>query len=321
LYVTPLGQVTPQEFYDVGGKGANLARLLKAGLPVPGGFCVSTEAYEAHVNLHNIEMLIDEIEASIDQPATRDNQNLGAEIRRAFLTAQIPDAIRSGIEATLHQAGWIGQAVVVRSSSTLEDNSRASFAGQHDSFVNVCGDDQILNAVRACWASLWTRRALVYRLDHGLMSRSPQMAVVIQKMLRPEVSGVVFTADPITSSRTETLITATFGLPDLLVSGLVAPDEYRVKKETFEFSTQRISNKEIESVASPSGGTERVRIARERRRCEALSKFQVQDLARLADKVDRFFGEPQDIEWCLERGIFWILQARPMSFPLVAAVS
>jgi phosphoenolpyruvate synthase/pyruvate phosphate dikinase len=321
MYTKRLEEAPPPQSHEVGGKAANLAKLINAGLPVPAGFCVTTKAYEEHLNVHNIQAILDEELADIDRAERRGRQNLGAEIRGAILNAPLPDTIRAEIDAALNEVGWGKQAVVVRSSSTSEDGARASYAGQHDSYLNVSGDDQIAQAVRACWASLWTRRAILYRLGLGLMHRPVSMAVVIQMMLRPDVSGVVFTADPITGNRSEAVITASFGLPDTIVSGIVSPDEFRVSKEDFRITSKRISDKKIESVPVPGGGTERRPVSGDRRQAEVLTESQVHSLISLTNKVERHFGEPQDVEWCLESDRLWILQSRPMSFSYVGSAT
>lgn len=283
----------------VGGKGASLVRLAGAGLPVPAGFVVTTEAYREFV----VGDLDDQIQAASALPPAR----ASAEISAAFARHDLPEAVEAAVREALPPVG-----VAVRSSASEEDSRTASFAGQHDSFMNVHGADAVLDAIRDCWASLWTDRAIAYREQHGITHRSASIAVVVQEFVAAEVAGVMFTADPVTGVHTEVVINAAWGLGEALVGGMVTPDVYVVERGGAEKSRQ-VSDKAVRSVAAAGGGVHEAPVPDSERGRPALDQTQSAALARLGERIEALHGTPVDVEWTLRDGRFAIVQSRPIS--------
>ncbi|WP_328306220.1 rifamycin-inactivating phosphotransferase [Actinomycetospora sp. NBC_00405] len=298
--VLPFGEIDRSRVRDVGGKGANLGELSRiAGVHVPAGFCVTTDAFRRAISaVPSLEDRLDRL-SGLD-PDDRDAAAaVSAEIREAIgdhpVSADLAVAI---IRAIGHMGADADAAYAVRSSATAEDLPTASFAGQHDTFLNVVGPVAVLEHVRACWASLFTERAVSYRVRHGVDHRTVHMAVVVQQMVTPDASGVLFTADPVTSNREVTTIEAVLGLGEALVSGLVSADTYTVRE-----------GEVVERV---------IAVKEEPARRPALTDAQVVGLAQLGRRIEAHFGRPQDVEWCLVDGGFRIVQSRPITtlFPV-----
>jgi rifampicin phosphotransferase len=299
-----------------GGKGANLGDLSRVGgIRVPQGFCVTTDAYR-EVVARNGEFiaLLDELSrlAAGDPKGLR---AMSSRIREVVETTPIPGGIAEEISSHLDVLGESG-AYAVRSSATAEDLPTASFAGQQDTYLNVTGKDAVLHHVSKCWASLFTERAVTYRLQQGIDHRSVQLAVVIQRMVFPEVAGIMFTADPITSNRKVTSIDAGFGLGEALVSGLANADNYRVQDG--RIVDRKVSAQAVAVRAVPGGGTEETEIETDHRSVQKLADAQILRLAGIGRTIEAHFGRPQDIEWSLSDDTFNILQSRPITtlFPI-----
>ena len=240
-----------------------------------------------------------------------------ANIRETIEATAIPSDIAAAITGSLARLGDQG-AYAVRSSATAEDLPTASFAGQTDTYLNVVGQAAVLRHIRRCWASLFTERAVTYRLQKGLRHDQVQMAVVVQEMVFPEAAGVVFTADPVTSNRRVISLEASLGLGEALVSGHVNADSYKVRDT--EVIAKAVARKQLAVRALPAGGTQEQGIDPERQDQPALTDAQVVHLAQLARQIEAHFGWPQDIEWCLVDDGFQILQSRPITtlFPIPA---
>ncbi|MFM9369934.1 rifamycin-inactivating phosphotransferase [Streptomyces sp. Da 82-17] len=300
----------------VGGKGAHLGALARIeGVRVPGGFCVTTEAFRrATADAPGLGSLLDELARSgpDDQAAVG---RLSAEIRRAIEQAPVPGELAAEITGALARHG-AAAAYAVRSSATAEDLPTASFAGQQDTYLNVLGSDEVLRHVRRCWASLFTDRAVTYRQRNGIDHRTVHMAVVVQRMVVPEAAGVLFTADPVTGNRRDAAVDAGFGLGEALVSGIVDPDVFRVRDG--EVVARTIAAKERAVRPVPGGGTRTEAVDAGRREQPALTDGQAVELVRLGRRIEAAFGRPQDIEWCLADGEFSIVQSRPITtlFPV-----
>ncbi|MGH3981718.1 MAG: PEP/pyruvate-binding domain-containing protein [Pseudonocardiaceae bacterium] len=295
-------QLTPV----VGGKAANLGELIRAGFPVPPGFCITTAAYQ--------QVAVDAFDL--------DAQNIGSiaeQARTAILAAHVPTAITDAVERAYCALGD-DVPVAVRSSATAEDLPWASFAGQQDTYLNIVGVDAVLDAVRRCWASLWTDRAVSYRTTNGIDHVTVRLAVVVQQMVEPQVAGVLFTADPVTGHRGHTVIDASPGLGEAVVSGAVNPDHFVVDTAGAVLQ-RRLGDKRVIVRSLHGGGTEKVmRPADGEQPC--LSDAQIRDLAALGQRVQAHYGTPQDIEWGLDgAGALWLTQARPITtlYPLPVA--
>jgi pyruvate,water dikinase len=318
-YVLGFEEIDQTQAALVGGKGANLGELSRIdGIHVPPGFCVTTEAFRRIIA--NAPSL-DERRERLARLAPDDREtirSLSAEIRQTLAANPIPADLAAAITRHLARLG-AHAAFAVRSSATAEDMPAASFAGQQDTYLNVVGPAAILQHISRCWASLFTERAVTYRLRNGIDQQQVQMAVVVQRMLFPRVSGLLFTADPVTGNRTVASVEASFGLGEALVSGLVTPDVYTVRDG--EVVARAIATKRLAIDAAPAGGTREEAVAPERQNAPAMTEEQVVRLARLGRRIEAHFGRPQDIEWCLVGDDFQIVQSRPITtlFPIPAA--
>ncbi len=235
---------------------------------------------------------------------------MSKEIREVIMAVQIPTDVVEAVTQYLSRFGN-EHAYAVRSSATAEDLPYASFAGQQDTYLNIIGKEAILQHVRKCWASLFTERAVMYRMQNGFEHNQVSICVVVQKMVFPEASGILFTADPITSSRKILSIDASFGLGEALVSGLVSADNYKVKEG--EIVDKVISTKKVAIYALKEGGTETKQINSAQQKIQTLSERQILQLAQIGRQIEAYFGCPQDIEWCLARNTFYIVQSRPIT--------
>jgi phosphoenolpyruvate synthase/pyruvate phosphate dikinase len=295
----------------VGGKGANLGELARIeDVKVPDGFCVTTQAYrEVLEGCEAFNLLLDDL-AILQVDNRKGIVETTAKIRKVIEEIHIPKDIENEITRHLEQLG-VGNAYAVRSSATAEDLPGASFAGQQDTYLNIIGRDAILTSVSKCWASLFTDRAAIYRLQNGFDHRKVQLSVVIQQMIFPYASGIMFTADPVTSNRKVLSIDASFGLGEALVSGLVNADNYKVREG--RVVNKKISAKKLGIFPSADSGTEQGAIEQPQQNVQTLTDKQIIELTHLGRKIEVHFGKPQDIEWCLYQDDFYIAQSRPIT--------
>src|SRR2546430_3881111 len=317
-YVLGFQEVDQTQVAIVGGKGAHLGELSRIeGIRVPAGFCVTTDAFR---RIGAVAPAIDDRLDRLSRLTPDDRVAIGtlsAEIRRTLEGIAIPDDLAAAI--TLALAGLGEQAAyAVRSSATAEDLPTASFAGQQDTYLNIKGPAAILQHISRCWASLFTERAVTYRLRNGIDHRKVHMGVVVQQMVFPEAAGILFTADPVTSNRKVVAVEATFGLGEALVSGLVKADAYKVRDG--EVVAKAVATKQLAIRASAPGGTQEEAVDPERQEQPAVTDAQVVRLAQLGRRIEEHFGCPQDIEWCLVDDGFQIVQSRPITtlFPIPA---
>ena len=295
----------------VGGKGANLGELSRiAGIRVPDGFCISTEAFKRIMGeTPALNELLEQL--SLLKAGNRDKiSELSGEMRRVIAGIAIPQDITEEIIRFLAGFGE-KNAYAVRSSATAEDLPTASFAGQQDTYLNIIGKEAILKHISKCWASLFTERAVTYRLQNGFDHRKVYLSVVVQKMVCPQAAGILFTADPVTSNRKVLSIDAGFGLGEALVSGLVNADSYKVRNG--KVIVKKISAKKLAVYALKDGGTKAQETPPEQQNKQALADEQILQLERLGRKIEAHFGCPQDIEWCLAEDTFYIVQSRPIT--------
>ena len=315
-YVRRLEAIDKTQVALVGGKGAQLGELSRIeGLYVPAGFCVTTDAFRRIMSTAPwIDDQLDRL-SRLDPDRRQAIRALSAQIRRALEGTAIPDDLAAAITRSLTRLD--GQAAyAVRSSATAEDLPTASFAGQQDTYLNVVGLAAILQHVSRCWASLFTARAVTYRLRNGFDHRKVHLAVVVQQMLFPQAAGILFTADPVTSNRKVVSIEASFGLGEALVAGLVNPDVYKVRDG--EIVAKAVATKQLAIHACPAGGTQEVAVEPASQEQPALTDAQIVRLAQLGRRIEAHFGRPQDIEWCLVDDGFQIVQSRPITtvFPI-----
>ncbi len=317
-YVLSFQEINESQVAVVGGKGAHLGELSRIeGIRVPTGFCVTTVAFRRIMaDASSISDSLDPL--SRLRPDDREAiRTLSAEVRRILEGIAIPDDLAAPITRSVARLGEQA-AYAVRSSATAEDLPTASFAGQLDTYLNVVGPAAILEHISRCWASLFTERAVTYRLRNGFDQRNVQMAVIVQQMVFPQAAGILFTADPVTSSRKVVSVEAAFGLGEALVSGRVPSDVYQVRDS--EIVAKAIATKQLAIHPSPAGGTQELPIEAERQKQPALTDAQVVQLAQLGRRIEGHFGLPQDIEWCLVDDSFQIVQSRPITtlFPIPA---
>jgi len=307
-----LGLDSPQATVEsVGGKGASLARLSAAGLPVPPGFHITTHAYCRYVDENHLgeAIVAAAAQAQATDPATLDraSEQIQSLILKGTMPADIAEAIRRSY-------GKLGGdiAVAVRSSATAEDMPAISFAGQMETYLNVRGCDGVIDAVRRCWASLWTGRAIGYRERQGIKPEDIAIAVVVQQLVLAEAAGVVFTANPVTGARDEVVINAAWGLGEAIVSGLVTPDTIVVNKRTGKIASQDVADKETMTVRLDEGTCEEP-VPVDRRKRAVLEPAQTAELAKLGVRIEELYGRPMDIEWATSGGRIFIVQARPVT--------
>jgi pyruvate,water dikinase len=295
----------------VGGKGANLGELSKIeGIRVPDGFCISTEAFKRIIGeTPSINELLEQLSHLLVEDRDKIGE-LSGEIRRVIEGIAISEDINEEITRLLTRLGE-KNAYAVRSSATAEDLPTASFAGQQDTYLNIIGKEAIYQHISKCWASLFTERAVIYRLQNGFDHRKVHPSVVVQKMVFPQAAGILFTADPVTSNRKVLSIDASFGLGEALVSGLVNADIYKVRNG--KVIDKKISTKKLAIYALKDGGTKEQEISPERQNRQALTDEQIVQLERIGRKIEEHFGHPQDIEWCLVDDTFYIVQSRPIT--------
>jgi pyruvate,water dikinase len=304
--VIGLANADAESLAAVGGKGANLSKMIRAGLPVPGGFCVTTEAYAEAEAAVSIDY------DTFRSAGTEELKVLADRAREAFLAAPMPLDVAAAITAAYRELG-AETPVAVRSSATAEDLPHASFAGQQDTYLNIAGEAAVLDAVQRCWASLWTERAVIYRSTNGIDHRAVRLSVVVQQMVDAEIAGVLFTANPVTGRRHQAVIDASPGLGEAVVSGTVNPDHFVVDPGSGEIVERRLGDKRFAVRSIQGGGTRQVESApADNQAC--LTDDQVRSLAALGERVEAHFGAPQDTEWAIDaRGKLWLTQARPIT--------
>jgi hypothetical protein len=313
--IVPFTDLSRDALALVGGKGANLGELTGAGLPVPPGFCVTTVAYEIVASEAGLEAMLD----THSTGDSVDSGHLAEAARNCLLAAPMPARIAEAITEAYRALG-AGEpiSVAVRSSATAEDLPFASFAGQQDTYLNIVGIEAVLDAVRRCWASLWTDRAVSYRASLGIDQSSVRLAVVVQCMIESFVSGVLFTANPLTGKRRQAVIDANPGLGEAVVSGVTNPDHFVVNTPTAEIVERHIGDKRVIIRGTEGGGTTRADTSDGSGEA-CLSDEQVRALAALGAQVEAHYGAPQDTEWAIDpSGKLWLVQSRPITtlYPL-----
>src|SRR5215207_7337079 len=295
---------------EIGGKGQSLARLAAAGLPVPNGFHITTAAYDDFIAENHLGDLIKVQLATTSDPASQATDRAASSIATLITGKEIPPAMMADIVRAYQRLG--SRPVAVRSSATAEDLPEASFAGQQESFLNVSGTDQLLEAVRRCWASLWTARAISYRAQHQIEPDRISLAVVVQELIDAEVSGIAFTADPVTGDDATIEINAAWVLGEAVVGGLVTPDTINVERVSQRIMRTVINTKTVMTQVTDSGTTV-APVPRARQNAPSLTESQALRLVDLAIRIEDLFKNPVDIEWCRTGDQIFILQARPIT--------
>ncbi|MBS4172859.1 phosphoenolpyruvate synthase [Bacillus sp. FJAT-49736] len=304
-------EIEKTQLHLVGGKGLNLGELSRIqGLQIPEGFCITTVGYQkAFEKNEKFQALLNQL--TILKVEERDQiGEISRKIRQLIIEAEIPSDVVNAVSDQLTQFGE-KHAYAVRSSATAEDLPHASFAGQQDTYLNIKGKDAILQHISKCWASLFTDRAVIYRIQNGFDHRHVYLSVIVQKMIIPHASGILFTADPVTSNRKVLSIDASFGLGEALVSGLVTPDCYKVQDG--KIVEKMLATKKLAIYGRKEGGAETQQIDPSQQKTQVLTDQQILQLALIGRQIEAYFRQPQDIEWCLVEDAFYIVQSRPIT--------
>lgn len=323
-YIKWFNEINKQDIPTVGGKGANLGELTQKGLDVPPGFCVTAGAYVHFIDYAELDEVIKELMRGLDEENSDMLQEVSKQVQDRINNGVIPEDLRNEIISAYREfsknVNLIDPEVAVRSSATAEDLPEASFAGQQDTYLHISGEEELMKHVRRCWASLWTARAIYYRVKQDFDHFEVSLSVVIQKMVNSEKSGVMFTANPVDSNTNEIMINASWGLGEAVVSGTVTPDEYLVNKKTKRIDEKHIAEKNIMVVKRKDGvGTEEIKIAdflgADKVNEQCLSDEEIMILANYGLKIEEMYGSHQDIEWGFDRDTkkLYILQSRPIT--------
>jgi len=298
-----------------GGKAANLGELISAGFNVPGGFVLTTASYDYFLEKNDLLKLISPLLEKVDASSEASLQDCSHKIRKAFEDAIVPEDLRFEVLKEFHSLFESKKKlglVAVRSSATAEDLPTASFAGQQDTFLNVYEPDDLIDKVKQCWSSLFTPRAISYRSSKGFEHSKVKLAVVVQKMVNSEVAGIMFTVDP-NSELPHIIIEAGYGLGEAIVGGKVTPDTYVVDKFHTKIINKRIAKQTWKLVRGKTGDTVREEVPVRDSEKQKLTDEQILEVADIGNQIELHYNKPMDIEWCLEDGEFYVVQARPVT--------
>lgn len=297
-----------------GGKGANLGEMARSGFPVPPGFCVSTEVYRNHICKLELEPLIKTLYSHIRNESMKELEEISGNIRKRIEEAPMPENAEQAIREAYRKLAGMGTPLVsVRSSATAEDLPDASFAGQQETFLSVCGEEQVLYYVKQCWASLWTPRSASYRQKNGFDHEKVALCVVVQAMVQSDKSGVLFTINPLTGNTGEMMVNASYGLGESIVSGRVTPDTFRISKTGPLVLEKQLGSKETQTITGPEGLTIETDVSEELRSSFCLEEAELRQLLELGLRVEKHYGKPQDIEWAIAGSKLFLLQTRPVT--------
>ena len=297
---------------SAGGKGASLCRMYRAGLNVPEGFIVRAETFTKFMVGTGLRDKILSMIEEIDFQKTSELIDKSKEIRDLIVETEMPEDIASELKE--YYAEFNNGPVAVRSSGTAEDLDDASFAGQQETYLFVIGEEDLIRFVKECWASLYNDRAIFYRREKGFKESDVSIAVVVQKMVNADKAGVLFTVNPVTKNPDEIMLEAAWGLGEAVVSGVVTPDNLWINKKTGEVTTEYISEKETMVIrASERGGSKEVEVPEELREAPVLTKEEQRALIDVANRIEAFYGKPEDVEWAIENGRLYMLQSRPIT--------
>jgi pyruvate, water dikinase len=298
---------------QVGGKGANLGEMTQAGFPVPNGFAVTVASYNLFVEANNLAEQIRELLTGIDVEESNELNRVARKIQNLLNTSEFPDEVKKEVFKAYEKLSGNEHALVaVRSSATAEDLPGASFAGQQATFLNIKGEANLMNAVRECWASLFTARAIYYRVQNKIDHNKVKISVIVQKMIQSKVSGVMFTIDPVSNEKDRIIIESVWGLGEMIVQGSVIPDTYVVQKDTFSILSKEISDQSIQLVKQGQDNKE-IEVPKNIRDIQKITDEDIIKLAKIGDKLQKHYYFPQDIEWAKEGDEIYIVQTRPIT--------
>ena len=309
-FVRHIPTLSMKDTYIAGGKGASLGEMSQAGIPVPPGFVIITHAFEQFLHDHDLNAEIVAQLATVNHQEMETIERASQAIRDIILQVEMSEGIKKEIIASFGQLN--SEFVAVRSSATAEDGTSASWAGELDSYLNTT-EETLLENVRRCWASLFTPRAIFYRFEKGFHTGNVSVAVVVQKMINSDVSGIAFTVHPVTEDPNQLIIEAGWGLGEAIVSGSITPDNFVIDKRDWSLVDSYIGDQQRKLIRKSGGGNEWVKVAKTRQSVQKLAADKVLQLAKLAVKIEQHYGFPCDIEWAMEDDEFYILQSRPVT--------
>lgn len=308
MFIKTFKQISKKDVGIAGGKGASLGEMAGAGLPVPPGFVVLAGTFDYFLEQTN---LAEKIEVMLKKVKPADSNSLdkaSKDIRGLIAKAKMPQDLQTAIQAEFKSLN--AKFVAVRSSATAEDSKDASWAGELDTFLNI-EEKGLLEAVKKCWGSLFTSRAIFYRFEKKFQKQKVSVAVVVQKMVQSEISGICFTVHPVTKDKNQMIIEAGFGLGEAIVGGLVTPDSYVVNKENLSLTDITVSAQSFAIIKSQTGNIQK-KLGKEGAK-QKLQLRQIVELAKICKNIEKHYKSPQDIEWAYEKGHFYITQARPIT--------
>ena len=308
----PFSEITRQDVAIAGGKGANLGEMVRAGLPVPPGFVITSEAYRKFLQSSGLGEVIEKILASVDRSNNQALIEVEGTIRDLFEKEDPDPELCNEIVEQYHTLGE-NIPVAVRSSATAEDLAGASFAGQQNTYLNVYGDEELVHSVLKCWSSLFTSQAIYYRYHNGFNDLQVSMAVVVQRMVNSEKSGVIFTVDPVSNNPYQMVVEGVYGLGEGVVSGTITPDHFKVDRETMELRFKYLAPKSIMYAKDVNCGVVVMDVPEALKTRPVLDEKELELLVDMANRVEAHFGSPQDIEWGAEQNEFFLLQSRPIT--------
>lgn len=312
-YTIPFSQLNKTNIPIAGRKGANLSEMTAAGFPVPPGFVLTTEAYDSFVRAHGLQQKILELGHTVSANDPQSSEVASEKIRALFMQEAIADDLATEITSAYKQVTQPNDnAVAVRSSATGEDLPTASFAGQQDTYLNIRGNNALLDAVKKCWTSLWTARAISYRMRQKIDPTRVSLAVVVQRLIPADAAGILFTANPVNGQRNQILINATWGLGEAIVSGQVTPDTVIVDKSTWKMLSRETTTKTMMTVQTDTG-TEEQAVPQTQQNKQVLDDATALQLARYGAQIETHYEMPMDIEWAISDGEIAIFQARPIT--------
>lgn len=305
-----LNEIKEPKVLELGGKGYSLAVLTNNGFNVPKGFVITSETFFKFLKDNNLTEGIEKLTSEINENNFREKS---MECKRLLLNGKIPEEITSEIKESLNKLNV--QYLSIRSSAVSEDSLKASFAGLHDTFLNIKMEvDLVLENIKKCWASLFNERAVIYRIKKNITRLVEGMAIIIQEMIPTEVSGITLTIHP--SNEKALLIESSYGLGDLIVSGRIQPDDYIVDRETLEILDIRIGVKKRMNICKEKG-TEIIEIKKELIEMQVIPDEKIQEIAKICSEIGKIFDHPQDIEWCIYNNKIWLLQSRPITWKCI----
>jgi pyruvate, water dikinase len=323
VYVKWFKDIGEHDLVSVGGKGKNLGIMYNLGLPVPNGFSVTAQTYGEYIEKTGIKNKIQDLLKNLDVNNTKQLQKVSKDVRDLIISTPIPEEISEEIMDNYELLGETKGAdslvdaeqvyVAVRSSATAEDLPEASFAGQQATYLNIKGKENVVHAVLACWASLFTARAVYYREKNNFTHDKVLISAIVQKMVNSEKSGIMFTINPATNAADEIVIEAIYGLGEYIVGGKVSPDFYLVEKETKKIKKIEVRKKEVGYFRSEQGENEEREIPKEEQEKQVINEKQILELARLGRKLEQHYSKPQDIEWAIENDEIFIVQTRAVT--------